>query len=58
MKIKFILRLALVLGGGLLGCSTAIKHPADLPLRYHNAQYGLTFFLPADWKAYSVLIQE
>jgi len=58
MKSKIILCLALVLSGGLFGCSTAVKHPADLPLRYHNAQYGLTFFLPADWKGYSVLIQE
>jgi|ERR1039457_2547960 hypothetical protein len=58
MKTKILLVLALVLSGGLFGCSTAVKHPADLPLRYHNAQYDLTFFLPADWKGYSVLIQE
>jgi len=58
MKPKLILCLALVLSGGLFGCSTEVKHPVDLPLRYHNAEYGLTFFLPANWKGYSVLIQE
>ena len=57
-KTKFILCLALILSGGLFGCSTAIKHPSDLPLRYHNAQYGFTFFLPANWKGYSILIQQ
>src|ERR1039457_1984520 len=58
MKFKTILCCPLVLNAGLVSCSTTVKHPADLPLRYHNAQYGLTFFLPADWKGYSVLIQE
>ena len=58
MKFKTILCLPLVLSAGLFSCSTTVKHPADLPLRYHNAQYGLTFFLPADWKGYSVLMQE
>jgi hypothetical protein len=29
-----------------------------LPLRYHNAQYGLTFLLPANWRGYSVFIQQ
>jgi len=28
-----------------------------LPVRYHNAQCGLTFNLPASWWGYSVLIQ-
>jgi hypothetical protein len=54
----FIVCLALVLSGGLFGCSTAAKHPSGLPLRYDNKQYGFTFFLPATWKGYSVLIQE
>lgn len=34
------------------------NHPSDLPLRYHNAQYGLTFFLPSNWQGYSVLTQQ
>lgn len=58
MKSKFICTLAVILSGGLFGCSTAPKHPSALPLRYHNAQYGLTFFLPANWKGYSILIQQ
>jgi hypothetical protein len=57
MKHELILCLALVLGGGLFGCSTAENHPADLPVHYHNAQYDLTFGLPADWKGYSVVTQ-
>lgn len=42
------------------GCGSlnAPNHPADLPLRYHNAQYDFTFFLPADWRGYSVLVQQ
>ena len=34
------------------------NHPAGLPVRYHNAQYGLTFFLPVSWQGYSVLVQK
>jgi hypothetical protein len=30
----------------------------DLPLRYHNAQYDLTFYLPESWKCYLVLTDE
>lgn len=38
---------------------TNIPHqPSDLPLRYHNSQYGLTFFLPAAWQGYSVSVQQ
>jgi len=29
-----------------------------LPLRYHNARYNLTFYLPASWQGYSVSIQQ
>jgi len=43
----------------LFGCMTNPQNqPADLPLRYHNAQYDLTYFLPASWRGYSVLIQQ
>ncbi len=44
----------------IAGCTstTAPKPSAGLPLRYHNSQYGLTFFLPADWRGYSVVTQQ
>jgi hypothetical protein len=58
MKPKIILCLALVLSVGLFGCSTANNRLSGLPIRYHNAQYDLTFYLPADWKNYSVLTQQ
>jgi hypothetical protein len=50
--------LALILSGGLLGCSTAQNHPAGLPIGYHNAQYEFTFYLPRDWRGYSVLMDQ
>jgi hypothetical protein len=53
MKPKLLLGLALVLSGVWFGCSTAA-----LPIRYHNAQYDLAFYLPTDWKNYSVLTQQ
>jgi len=53
MKPKLIHGLALVLSGVWFGCSTAA-----LPIRYHNAQYDLAFYLPTDWKNYSVLTQQ
>src|SRR6266571_6527325 len=42
------------------GCSSldTPNQLSDLPLRYHNARYGLTFFLPASWRGYSVSIQQ
>jgi hypothetical protein len=46
-------------GAALLaaGCdsSKTASQPSGLPVRYDNAQYGLTFFLPAEWQGYSVL---
>lgn len=59
MNSKLLLCLALVLSG----CSTnynlsVVNRPSDLPIIYHNAKYNFTFFLPADWKGYSVLMQE
>jgi hypothetical protein len=51
--------LAFVLIGGLVGCATnAPNHPSGLPLRYYNSQYDFTFFLPASWQGYSVLVQQ
>jgi hypothetical protein len=58
MNPKFLLCLALVLGGGLFGCSTAYNQLSGLPIRYHNSQYDLTLYLPTDWKGYSVLTDE
>lgn len=42
------------------GCGSlkAPNHPAGLPVCYHNAQYRLTFFLPASWQGHSVLSQQ
>lgn len=53
----------------LLLCATALlaagchslktaRQPSGLPLRYRNSGYDLTFFLPASWRGYSVLVQE
>jgi len=36
----------------------APNYPSGLPLRYHNAHYDLTFFLPPAWQGYSVLVQQ
>ena len=33
------------------------NRPSGAPVLYHNAQYGFTFFLPASWQGYSVLVQ-
>ncbi len=42
------------------GCTSppAPGQPSALPLRYHQAQYGFTFLLPAGWRGYSVSIQQ
>ena len=42
------------------GCGNlnAPNQPSGLPLRYHNAQYDFTFFLPASWRGYSVSVQQ
>jgi hypothetical protein len=40
------------------GCLNAPNQPSGLPLRYHHAQYDLTFFLPASWRGFSVLSQQ
>jgi hypothetical protein len=58
MNPKLLLGLALVLSGGLFGCSTNRNHLSGLPIRYHNAQYKLTFYLPTDWKDCSALTQQ
>jgi hypothetical protein len=59
MRLLFSL---LVCGTALLTASChstkPVGQPSGLPLRYHNAQYGLTLFLPANWRRFSVLIQQ
>ncbi len=40
------------------GCMNSPRHPAGLPLRYENEEYGFSFFLPATWRGYSVLLTE
>jgi hypothetical protein len=40
------------------GCVNAPNPQPALPLRYHNQEYGLTFFLPASWQGYSVLARQ
>lgn len=58
MKLKPFLSLALLVSGVLFGCSTSNSQLTGLPIRYHNAQYGLTFYLPTDWRGYSVLTSQ
>jgi hypothetical protein len=57
VKPKLLLCLALILAVGLIGCSSVYNHPADLPIRYHNAKYDFTFYLPNSWRGYSVLTE-
>jgi hypothetical protein len=54
--VKYLLSfLAVLLATGCSSLKTSTP-PPGLPVRYHNAQYDLTFFLPASWRGYSVLI--
>jgi hypothetical protein len=58
MNSKLLLGLALVLSGGLFGCSTNKEISAKLPIRYYNAEYGFVFYLPTDWQGHSVLTEQ
>ena len=52
---------ALILAAVLvIGCRSvdAPSAPSGLPVIYHNAEYDFTFFLPASWGGYSVLLQQ
>jgi hypothetical protein len=42
------------------GCGSAelASQRSGLPVRYRNAPYGLTFFLPASWQGYSVSVAQ
>jgi len=44
----------------LTGCAgrNPLSHSADLPITYYNAEYGFTFSLPAEWRGYSVLMEQ
>ena len=56
-KVLLISVITVLLATGCSSLKTA-KRPDDLPLRYDNAQYGLTFFLPANWQRYSVMMKQ
>ena len=58
MKSLFYTSIIMALLATACGSLHVPNSPADLPLRYHNAQHGLTLFLPASWQGYSVLIQQ
>ena len=49
-----------LLAAGLLvtSCRTSTKAPVGQPVRYSNGQYGLKFYLPADWEGFSVLTNQ
>ena len=56
-KILQMLAIVVLLTTGCGSLNTP-NQPSGLPLRYHNAQYDLTFFLPASWRDYSVSVQQ
>jgi hypothetical protein len=58
MKKPFYTSIITVLLATGCGSLNVPNHPSDLPLRYHNAQYDFTFFVPASWKGYSILVQQ
>ena len=49
--------ISVLLAAGCSSMNTA-KRPDALPVRYHNAKYDLTFYLPTSWRGYSVSIQQ
>src|SRR5690242_122149 len=57
---KSPLQIAVFSGLLVTGCNTmdVAGHPPDLPLRYEDARYGLTFFLPATWRGYSAPVEQ
>ncbi len=57
MTLRFVVVITAFLVTGCVGTDVA-DQPAGLPLRYRNAKYGLTFFLPASWRGYSVSIED
>lgn len=40
------------------GCTHLTRCSTEDALRFHNSQFDFTFSLPADWRGYSVLIQQ
>ena len=55
-----LLQISAIMAFLATGCGSlnAPNQPSGLPLRYHNAQYSFTFFLPVSWQGYSALIQK
>ena len=56
-KILQMLAIAVLLTTGC-GSLNAPSQPSGLSLRYYNAKFDLTFFLPASWRGYSVSVQQ
>ncbi len=54
LQVLFVVALLATGCGGLKVSS----QPSGLPLRYHDAQYGLAVALPAGWRGYSVSVQQ
>lgn len=44
----------------LSACTSAQTAPVPLPtpIVYHNLQYGFCFLLPADWKGYTIVVDQ
>ena len=60
MRILMRLRLSVIVALLTAGCASMddANQPSGLPLRYHSARYGLTFYLPISWRGYSVSVQQ
>ena len=59
-SMKKLLHLLATMAALAAGCGgwDAPHQPSGLPVRYHNAQYGFSFFLGAGWRGYSEVIQQ
>ncbi|EEF57967.1 conserved hypothetical protein [Pedosphaera parvula Ellin514] len=52
-----MLAIVALLGAGCSGHKDS-SEVASAPVRYENAEYGLTFLLPESWRGYSVLVEQ
>ena len=57
---KSFLQISVVVTVLATGCTSmnVACQPTGIPLRYHDAGYGLTFSLPTSWRGYSVSVQQ
>ena len=53
----FLAAAVTLLTAGCCGPNSS-KHPAGLPLCYRNEQYGLAFYLPANWRGFEVSVNQ